>query len=264
MDCRDVREMADSFLSEELLTETNHEILRHLAGCNACRAEVETRRRVRASLRAAFARAPALQARPELASELRARLRAAGSTRRKTVSRWLGLAAALLLAAVAAPWAARHWGESVDAIASAAVGDHRNCAVKFRLAEIPISLEEAARRYDESFRVLERVPGDDVPLPGGTARVVERHSCIFRGRRFAHVVLRYRGELVSVLVTSNDGPADRAPALDSLPVHEQHIDGLGVASVRTARHTVAVVANFGGQELAQLGEALAVPVARQL
>ena len=46
MECRDVREMADSFLGEELLTETNHEILRHLETCPVCRAELGSASRV--------------------------------------------------------------------------------------------------------------------------------------------------------------------------------------------------------------------------
>jgi len=40
MNCRDVREVGDSFLCQELLTETNHEILRHLDSCPSCRTEI--------------------------------------------------------------------------------------------------------------------------------------------------------------------------------------------------------------------------------
>ena len=54
MNCRDVREIADSFLCEELLTETNHEILRHLDTCPSCRTEIDARRRLRGALRDAF------------------------------------------------------------------------------------------------------------------------------------------------------------------------------------------------------------------
>ena len=54
MECRDVRELADSFLSEQLLVETTHDILRHLAQCPSCRAEMESRRRLRTALRGAF------------------------------------------------------------------------------------------------------------------------------------------------------------------------------------------------------------------
>ena len=57
MQCRDVRELADSFLSEQLLVETNHELLRHLDTCPDCRADMAGRRALRDGLRAAFARA---------------------------------------------------------------------------------------------------------------------------------------------------------------------------------------------------------------
>jgi hypothetical protein len=75
MECRDVRELADSFLSEQLLVETNHELLRHLDTCPDCRADIAGRRAMRDGLRAAFARAEDLRPRPEFAAELRATLR---------------------------------------------------------------------------------------------------------------------------------------------------------------------------------------------
>ena len=71
MNCRDVRDNADSFLSEELLTETNQEILRHLGNCPPCRREIDLRRRLRVALRDAFSRAPDL--RPSLDFERRLR-----------------------------------------------------------------------------------------------------------------------------------------------------------------------------------------------
>src|SRR5262245_60243880 len=52
MRCRDVREFADSFLSQQLVTETNQEILWHLEICSSCRIEIDGRRRVRETLRA--------------------------------------------------------------------------------------------------------------------------------------------------------------------------------------------------------------------
>jgi len=64
MECRDVREMADSFLGDELLTETNHEILRHLESCPVCRADLASRRELREGVRRAFQRAPDLSPSP--------------------------------------------------------------------------------------------------------------------------------------------------------------------------------------------------------
>jgi hypothetical protein len=50
--------------------------------------------------------------------------------------------------------------------ARAAAGDHQNCAVKFNLAERPISLEEAGRRYGSPYGALAtfEVPAVDTPL----------------------------------------------------------------------------------------------------
>jgi hypothetical protein len=50
MECRDVRELADSFLAEELLTETNHEILRHIDTCPMCREDLAARRALRVAV----------------------------------------------------------------------------------------------------------------------------------------------------------------------------------------------------------------------
>ena len=77
MNCHDVRDVADSFLSEELLTETNHEILRHLETCPSCRSEIDARRRLRGALRSAFNRAPELQPGAEFTGRLRDQLRQA-------------------------------------------------------------------------------------------------------------------------------------------------------------------------------------------
>src|SRR5262245_10950020 len=102
MNCRDVRDVADSFLCEELLTETNHEILRHLDTCASCRAEIEARRRIRGSLRAAFHRSTELQPPEGFQDSLRDRVRRLSeqeSGRRTRSRRWFALAASVLLAA---------------------------------------------------------------------------------------------------------------------------------------------------------------------
>ena len=45
--CEKTRRYMDAYISNELLVETNHELLRHLEGCVACSAELETRGRLR-------------------------------------------------------------------------------------------------------------------------------------------------------------------------------------------------------------------------
>src|SRR5689334_13193063 len=166
MNCRDVREVADSFLCDELLTETNHEILQHLDTCASCRSEIDARRTLRTTLRDAFDRAPELQARSEFLERLRGDLRdAPAQDHRSWVSRrWFAIAAGLVLAAGlgGAVLVKRSTPRLSDALAQDAIGDHRNCALKFRLVRMPISLEEAAQRFDGAFRLLLTAPPDEM------------------------------------------------------------------------------------------------------
>lgn len=262
MQCREVRDLADSFLSEQLLVETNHEVLRHLEGCPACRAELASQRELRTTIRRAFVRNESLRMSDEFRDRAIRRLRmvAPGKALHRIVTRrWLiGLTvAAVLVTAAGVGQFLRTRG--TELIAREAVGDHQNCAVQFRLAEKPISLEEAAARYDPSFRLLEDTPSDDWNTPMGPMHLVDRHSCVFQGRRFAHLVFQLQGQLVSLLITQRDGEAiesvrgtDRTPLSLRLP----SVDGFQIVSFDIPGHIVFVVASFGEQQLRQLAESL--------
>src|SRR5689334_10183308 len=54
--CARIRRYLDSYISNELLVETNHEVLRHLESCADCAGELEARTRLRGALQAAVAR----------------------------------------------------------------------------------------------------------------------------------------------------------------------------------------------------------------
>jgi len=271
MTCRDVREVADSFLAEELLTETNHEILRHLETCAACRADLAARRELRERLRGAFLRAPDLAPRTEFLVDMQARLRAAAHrqpARRgfRLQGLWVLAATVLLAVAVSLAYVGREWLSSAGALARAVAGDHRNCALQFRLAERPISLEEAARRYGAVYEVLENLPPRDVSTQAGVAHVLERHACVYAGRRFAHIVFEYRGAKVSLLVTAVDGSVQSAVSGEALPrvAAERRIDDINVVSFRSGRHVVFVVGEVPRADLTQLADAVAQPLDRAL
>lgn len=266
MQCREVRDLADSFLSEQLLVETNHEVLRHLEGCPACRAELASHRELRTATRRAFVHDESLR----LSDEFRDRAvrllqrTAPGKTPRRIVRRrWvigLTVAAVLVIAAGVGQFLRTR---GTELIARDAVGDHQNCAVQFRLAERPISLEEAAARYDPSFRLLQDTPSEDWNTPLGPLHVVDRHSCVFQGRRFAHIVLQSQGQVVSLLVTGNDGQAtesingtDRTPRLAGLASN----DGFEVVSFEIPGHIVFVVGSLGQQQLRQVAQSLSGPL----
>jgi Protein of unknown function (DUF3379)/Putative zinc-finger len=254
MDCREVRQLAEAFVSEQLLVETTHAVIAHLDHCAPCRAEIAGLRRLRAAARSAFANAPGLAPRPEFLDALTTRMRTEAS--RPSSSRWrvwlVTAASVLIVAGLGVGW--RGWSlANMSALLHAAVGDHRYCALDFKLTERPITLEEAARRFGEVNRRLQEVQPSTSMLSGGPLRVLERHSCVFEGRRFAHIVLQYRGQAVSVLVTDEQSPMSvraRLPATD----------GFHAAAFRESGYVTFVVSALTDDEVQEVTAAMSGPL----
>jgi anti-sigma factor RsiW len=256
MQCRDVRELADSFLSEQLLVETNHELVRHLETCPDCRVDIAARRTVRDKLRTALARAEDLRPRPEFAAELVAKLRPprADLSRRSLLQSWWALAAGLALAAGGGVFVRDSRARSrLAALARAAAGDHLNCAVKFNLAERPIPLEEAGRRYGAPYTALATF---ELPALDGPLETLDRHACVYQGRRFGHVVFRDHGAVASLLVTDGAPPA--------VPELEPNDGGPEAAALPAGRFLAFVVADFDRPQVLRLAQTLAEPLSRHL
>lgn len=258
MECREVRQLAEAFISEQLLVETTHAIVSHLERCPACRAEVAGLRRLKTAGRSAFTNAPDLAARPEFISGLSARLQVEASRQQPTRwTSWLGMAASLFLV-FGLVFGVREWSRSnLSTLLHAAVGDHRFCALDFKLAEQPITLEEAARRFDPVNRRLESLEPSTTSLSGGPLRILERHSCVFEGRRFAHIVLGYQGQVVSLLVTTDEG-------VWTLPASFPVTEGFHATALRGTGHLAFVVSALGDDAVHEVAAALAEPVARAL
>jgi anti-sigma factor RsiW len=261
MQCREVRDLLDSFLGQELLVETNHELMRHVEACPECRAELEARRQLRSALQRAFTGADFLQPRAEFSTEVLSQVRAGSTHRSRWASLWTwgALAASLVLATSAGLFLVRH---NVSAIVRAAVGDHLNCAVQFRLAERPIRLTDPSLRYDPAFATLEATPSAEIATAAGPVRVLERHACVFAGRRFAHVVLQFEGQRISLLVTAdpNATASGKGPSLSWFT----DVDGQRVASFKTAGHDAFVVGAVQDKQFRAIAQALANPVSRGL
>jgi hypothetical protein len=261
MECRDVRELLDSYLGQELLVETNHDVLRHLSGCADCTAELDARTRIRRGLKRAFDGAADLRMRPDFAGELAARLQGipiparAEPRQRGRFYGWLALAASLVAIAAAGIYVLRSGQGSVSRIAQQAAGDHQNCAVTFRLDEAPIRLAEAAAKYDPAFARMETMPPNEVTTAAGVLRAVERHSCVFDARRFGHVVFKLDEHLVSVLMTAD--ASAKADGGSGAPAWLPSYDGLSIASVPLAGHRVFIVSDLPEASFRPVAEALA-------
>jgi hypothetical protein len=155
-------------------------------------------------------------------------------------------------------------GGPAEALARDAVGDHQNCALKFRLARMPVPLEEAAQQFDSAYRVLRTAPPDQISTPDGDARVTERHACAYGARRFGHVIMQYRGSVVSLLMTANDGEAANV-GQEAIPhLLGRPMNGLSVVSVNGAHHAIVLVSDLNSAELTRLSKAVSLPLAQRL
>ena len=263
MQCRDVRELADSFLSEQLLVETNHELLRHLETCPDCRADIAGRRALRDGLRAAFARAEDLRPRPEFAAELLATLRPA---RGDCLSRERSRDARCCNRGGRSP---RAWSWPPAAGCSCATRTRDRAWRRWRVRRPAITRTAPSSSISPSGRFRSKRPG------GATARrtprwrrssrrrstdpleMLERHACVYQGRRFGHVVFRYRGALTSLLVTDGTPPAtpelepnDSGPAVASLPAGRSSASSSPISIVRHVLRLAQTLADPLSQHLA--------------
>ena len=284
MQCRDFREVADSYLSDELLVETNHDVMAHLETCADCRRELAARRELRTILRSSFASAQELQMPDQFASRLHSNLQAEAASG-AMISRthaWMIAAGVFVIVTfgVVAMWqrqraqtdsqiADQHRPEHTGAVkpsnpqpvvetnsflarmSEVAAGDHRDCAIGHRLPDRPITLEEAADRFDRAYLDLTKAVTSHRHDFNEMIEVVMAHACLFKGRWFAHIVVRYRGSLVSLLVTKlENSSGNLAPDekfqndVEAQVIACSKAGGYQISCFHTLRHAVFVVSDL--------------------
>lgn len=222
-ECRSVRELMDSYISGELTVESNHDLLRHLERCDACRSELARREQVRALLIGSFGDAPD-------AAGLEARIAEAIDREQpmwKRVMRYGGIAAAIAIVIGAALWFSR----PVDAAAYVdSVDNHIACALTF-----PPDAAYDARRAEQSLAA----PYNDIinatPHKSGDYDLIDAHMCPYNGRDYAHLVYQRDGHRVSVFAET--AARGRLPGS-----HQPERKGFVSTGASTGGHQVFVVA----------------------
>jgi anti-sigma factor RsiW len=183
IDCRRVRELMDSYLSSELTVESNHELLRHVERCEACRAELAARERARALLIESFGPAPD-------ARELEARISQAIDHAQPHWWRLAGIAAMLALVVGLGVWFSR----PVDAAAfDDSVDNHIFCALN-----LPPDVAYDPRRVEQSLAPPYQNIVNVVIHQSGEYELVDAHACPYNNRDYVHLVYRSDAHLVSV------------------------------------------------------------------
>ena len=268
MACADRSIALDTHLDGELSGDGLRDLGEHLEQCDACRTELEARQVLRQTLRGAFLRSASLGPTEAFLARTRAMTLAEEKRTRQPqwagVGNWLGVAAAFLLVAGLA-WLvdslprAPSLSVAMSGISAHAAGDHRNCALHFALEEKPISLDEAARLYEPGYRGLREAVATASPIADGQVQLVEAHACVFRGRRFAHIVLRRGGRVVSLLVTPTrqDGIAGKLTDVSACPASGD----LKVACTTAGGYAVFVVSDMPDADNLALARLL-VPAVR--
>lgn len=252
MQCSDFREIADSYLSDELLIETNHEVIRHLESCAECRAELAARRELRYELQTKFNQSAELRVPDGFADSLRTSLREQALHRSGMVIpriAYVGIAATVLIAIGLGLMAVQRWRAGQReltawaSLAQNATGDHRECALEHKLKETIITLDEAGRVYDRAYAKLADQTSLQASLPPG-AQLLDAHSCAFAGRRFAHLVVKYHDQMASILIARNDANAKAPlPRPGDIPAAFTS-DSYQVAAFQTTSHAIFVVSSL--------------------
>ncbi len=242
MNCKDFDEIVDSYLSDELSVETNHELIRHLTNCVGCRETLAERRELRSRIRS-VARSSAVFS-PVLATRVRSRLHEYGCTR---PSRYLIPSFTFAgVVAVAALSLAFYIGrdtsplpqaldlgivqsaEHTDLIAALhdAIGNHKDCGLKF------------------GNKAAEEITPEYTPLKSDFADLefVEEHDCIFKGKKYSHVIFRSGAKLISVL----KAPVDHSRGSDVIA--STPMDNYQIAEFESGNRAVFVISDLSETE----------------
>ena len=280
--CEKIRRYLDSYISNELLVETNHEVLRHLEHCLSCSAELEARTRLRSRLKSAVEREDVP---PDLRVRVRARIQAQGSRPPWMFAwtRWAASAAAVV--AVIGIWSiapreslpalgdrpaqARYIqriSQKIPAAFSAGLKDHVHCAVFRKYPSHPPSLDQMAAAMGPSYSGLLQLVKSSVP---GDYRIVMAHRCAYMGRRYMHLTLQNGAHLVSLVIAlRQDGETLRelAPSLrpSDIPVYQSAASRFEVAAFGAGPYLAFVISDLPGGGNLQLAGSLAPAVHRFL
>lgn len=286
--CEKTRRYMDAYLSNELLVETNHEVLRHLDGCPDCTSELEMRARLRSRLKSAV-QAQAVP--PELTARVCERLRKQESRSWFSMNRlsagWRPyvMAAAGIVLIGTAIWV-RPAGTALPAVGDRAaqasyiqkisarvarvfkpgLGDHIHCALFRKYPENPPDIQEMEAKLGDEYKGLLPLVGPAVPEG---YKVVLAHQCTYAGRKFVHLTMRKGTDVISLVIArKNEGETFTAlsPEMNAsgVPVYQTATENFQVAGFESEHYLAFVVGDLKGTVNLDIAVALAPAVRRLL
>lgn len=260
MQCREFREISESYLSDELQVETNIQVFRHLENCPNCRREFAAKRELRQKMKSAVRSADDFKMDPIFANRLHATLKETAFQSNGWAKSWFSakflipVMASLLLVAglgfVFINWSNQNGGTTIsrNAVTKAlteislkAVGNHKDCALeKLQMWESMSKQDYAEKEVNEEkvAKPLQAKFSDKIEM-------LHAHDCIFEGKEFSHVILRQGTHIISVFVDKSDKlPEDDS---DSTILSERE-NGLQVASFEKSNKAIFVISDLSESE----------------
>jgi hypothetical protein len=258
MNCQDFRELSDSYLSDELLVETNHEVIHHLENCHACRQVLSFRRELRGKLRQTLKNSPEFQPNFAFETRLKANLKDETLREKSFVSRLFGLrhlatAMASLLVVFAIGFGIMFMNKRAESnnlaeiawqhISKDAIGDHQHCAIE-KLEEFKLEAKELTSekvKFDEKY--MKSLQANLSP----NVEILASHDCKFNGRIFTHTVLKDGNHIVSVLSTESKSDSDtNINTKDSIASDKEQ--GFQIASFKNDKRAIFVISDLSETE----------------
>lgn len=259
MQCREFREVAEAYLSDELLVETCIQVFRHLENCQKCRVDLSVSRDLRHKMRTAVDHLAEFQIDSAFTTRLNANLKDAalaesGWSRMLFANKLLIPAVASLLIAISLGFVVFNGvgtgssgiaDLSTDSIAKGlteislkAVGDHKDCA----LEKLQQWEEMSKQDYAEKPVFTEKVAKPLQASLSSNIEMLHAHDCIFEGKTFTHVILRKEGHIVSVFFDKDKVPSSVSSG--NAPIISEMENGLQVASFQKDTQGVFVVSDL--------------------
>lgn len=255
-ECQQIRDLMDSYLGGELMVESNHQVLRHMETCDACRTEVERRERTRTLLRQSLDI-------PLDVGPLRGRINKAldaEQSRWLRVARYWGVAAAMIFGVGLTIWYSR----SVDAAAfTDSVDNHVQCALTIPASAV-YDANRAAKRLEPPFLDIVQT----IRHTYGGYDLVDAHMCPYLGRKYVHLVYRGEGRTLSLFAeealrgalpgTGSVAPLQGTP----LDVHSTAHNGYWVTGTATRQYHIFVVSDDSAEPVTAVANNLLLSAVR--
>jgi anti-sigma factor RsiW len=264
--CEKYRRYFDAYLDNELLVETNQDVLQHLNSCAECARILEGRSRTKQLVRDAVTRE---QVPPELVVALRSRLR----TERPSffdfnTVRWTMAAAAVLLLAIigvgSLQWARifQFGGDDgvfptlsarVQELLRVGLVDHVHCAILSQRWKRFVSFDEmkaSTGRQALGTEFIGLVPAVEAKLGAGY-KLVQGHRCVANHRQYIHLILTGdRGAILSLVITEkNNESFSQSDAVavmraSGIPIYRARQGMLEIAGFESDKYLAYVVSNL--------------------